>query len=331
MTFSPRHTFDALNYFLFKKGKSPIYRNYKITIKDIGCNARCPMCQDWKNSGDKKKIEEQLHAVMNMILQGDWGIRYKHVQILGGEPLFLFDALVHIIGIGTGQWVTFDFPTNASLLTRQKIDQLIQAGLRRFIFSLDFPTNAHDAWRFLPGTYDKIIDFTWYLKQQWIETQWNTVIGKFNLESIPEFSQLYQLVTPTIHNFIAIEDNGEEMRKYLLGREDFLFAIRELQNLETSTTWIVFIQNGFKRGVSKWIKTSLRCLTPLKTMSYKISTHQIHVHPCYFDAFSGNESDMWEFVSDAVLSGCDICDSSCRTTYEDVFWALSQKNTWSKR
>ena len=75
-----REKTDLLNYLLMTDGKPPLFRNYKLIVKNAGCNARCPMCDDWKENGDRKRLRANLFAAFAQILEEK--IPKKHVQIL---------------------------------------------------------------------------------------------------------------------------------------------------------------------------------------------------------------------------------------------------------
>lgn len=317
---------DILNYVLIKNWKNPIFRNYKLQIKSIWCNAKCFICDDWKINWNIKAIKKNLNIVFKEILKEN--IKYKTIQILWWEPLLIFDELIKIIKIWNNYWIKFDFPTNASLLNISKIDKLINFWLDNFTFSIDFPDNYHNNWRILTWSFEKIIEFTKYLKEKWIKIQWNTVIWKFNCNQIEKFSELYKLIYPDIHNFILIEEN------WWISKENFLNKIElekinvVLYYLEKTFLNIKITKNWFDKNLNK--NNNKLCFVPIKTITYKIEENWYKINPCYFDT-NKNIDNIWNFINNAITNWCNLCESSYKNNYNNYFLEIIKKYKLSNK
>jgi MoaA/NifB/PqqE/SkfB family radical SAM enzyme len=116
------------------------------------CNLSCKMCGGGKNSKDP-----ELDDILRVIREGrDLGL--QEVKLFGGEP-FLRNDLEQFIGYCTNIGIYTTVSTNGILLTSSRISKILDAGLRKIVFSLDSPyRETHDAIRGANGVYDKITD-----------------------------------------------------------------------------------------------------------------------------------------------------------------------------
>ena len=302
-------TFLLKNYSLFLQWKEAIARNYKILIKDIGCNAQCPFCDDWRNRQNKEKIISQAYKLLETISKEQ--VRFKSIEILGGEPLLVFQDIITIVEICKKAGILISFPTNASLLTREKIDILIEKWLKSFTFSLDFADENHDTVRHLKWTYKKILDFTEYIQSLWVVVKWNSIVGKFNLKNLPKFSELYKnWYSPDIHNFIAIEKNNIFSEENLLSQEEKKEALYKIKNIRNHFFKWRIIVNGFEENWGDLEKE--KCFVPLTMRSYYITEDAISISPCHFDSKAWVQN-IENFTKKAVTEGCNLCKSSCKS------------------
>jgi MoaA/NifB/PqqE/SkfB family radical SAM enzyme len=98
------------------------------------CNLRCPMCSI-------KKYQDNTYPVLNLkdykqlATQGA-KMGAVALTILGGEP-FLFEGLAEIIRIFKKEHFFIYMVSNGTLVTREKLQRLIEAGLDSICFSLD--------------------------------------------------------------------------------------------------------------------------------------------------------------------------------------------------
>lgn len=295
----------VLNYYLFKNNLPLYSKFYKIIIKDIGCNAKCPMCKDWKNKWDLNKIKINLYKVLKNIITDK--VKNKKIFILWWEPLIIFDDIVKIIKIWTKYNIKFDFPTNASLLNYKKIDQLINAWLNRFSFSIDFPDEKHDKYRSLDWSFEKIINFTRYLKEKKVEVQWNTVVWKFNFNQISKFPSLFKKISPNIHSFINL---GNEYEGLLFNKKNILneIEIQSLQNqldiIKNKEKTITFIFNWFI-NIDE-LNSINKCYIPLSMKSYIIDENNIIDSMCHYHWEVKNN---YNFIKEAITNWCNKCKS----------------------
>ncbi len=303
---------DLLNYLLIKSWKNPISRTYKIHLKSIWCNARCPICKDWTIKQNKEKIIKNLYKSLSQILKDR--VKHKHIQLLWWEPMLIFEDILKIVKIWNKYNISFDFPTNWSLLNIDKVDRLIKAWVDNFTFSIDYPDKNHDKWRSLPWAFDKIIELTKYLKDKQIKVQWNTVIWKFNLEKISDFKELYTTTSPNIHNFILIEKNWWKSEENTPETDEIQKIKTILENIKKSHKNISIIKNWFEDN-NITASTSKLCFIPIKSIMYQIDEKWVKIYPCYYDDKEVTNID--QFSLNAITKWCNKCNSSLKNNYNN--------------
>ena len=107
----------------------PFYVHFYVTRQ---CNLKCRMCNVWKNKDKKNLSLEEIKIAANKIQK----LGVSHVVITGGEPLIRKD-LPEIISIFSKLNISTRLQTNGLILTEEKLDQLIKAGLDDITISLD--------------------------------------------------------------------------------------------------------------------------------------------------------------------------------------------------
>jgi len=144
-------------------GKRVLNCLWELTYR---CTARCAICDYWRNPSDPKRelkladIQEGLEKIY------DYGCRV--VNFTGGEPTIRRD-LEDIVNYASrlGMWTSM--VTNGSLLTRERMQELKDAGLDNLFVSLD-STNpyVHDRQRGIRGAYGKVFDCMQWLREDFL-------------------------------------------------------------------------------------------------------------------------------------------------------------------
>lgn len=305
-----KNLYIFLNYYLYKNNLNFIYREYKILIKWIWCNAKCPMCFDWKRSWNLEKQMQVLDNVIDDIISEN--IEFKNVDILWWEPLLIYDKILEILRKLKEKGITLTFTTNASLIDKKIVDELIEAWLETFVFSIDFPNEKHNKFRSLENTFEKIVEFTNYIKSKWKKVAWNTVVWKFNISEILDFENLYKTAKPNKHTFILIEENYKTTNNSLMPEN------KDILKLENDLIWkldnydIEITLNGFRKNILK----SNICHVPLYKKSYIIKNNKVNISPCYTHS---NIIDFHGLTNTAVKWKCsEVCDSSFRIKFDFI-------------
>mgnify|MGYP003973602629 CR=1 FL=1 len=169
------------------------------------CNFRCKMCNIWKNKHDFKLSIEKLKDLIDHIsLLGN----NLTIQFLGGETL-LYEDLVEAINYTSSKNIRTVITTNSSLLTKNKIIELGNAGLCSINLSLDsIDSSIHDFLRGTKNSHKKVIESIKLLNKYApkIRININTIIMSPNtngLKNIVNFVQNNKSIDQIY--FIALE------------------------------------------------------------------------------------------------------------------------------
>ena len=168
-----------------------------------GCNLRCIHCRatatelsspDDLSHDECVAIIDQLAAFAPFIL-----------VLSGGEPLFRRD-LFQLARRATDRGIRVALATNGTLITPDVARQAVEAGIRRVAISLDGPDAAtHDAFRGIPGAFDKALEGFENLKQLGMSVQINTSVAKHNADRLPQTLELaLRLGADAFHLFLLV-------------------------------------------------------------------------------------------------------------------------------
>ncbi|MBD3409104.1 MAG: radical SAM protein [Ignavibacteriales bacterium] len=126
------------------------------------CNARCLMCDNWKNKKIYLKKETLLQALDDL---KDWIGDGFVVNFSGGEPLIypgIYDVFRHCADRG----VVAKISTNGINLTPKICDKVIASGLKYLTISIDsHRPEVHDKFRGTPGLWEKNVAALAYLRE----------------------------------------------------------------------------------------------------------------------------------------------------------------------
>ena len=117
------------------------------------CNARCGHCHLGGPANDPNEVRAPASRF------GELARRFKPVvaQVSGGEPLLRPDLEDIVRAIRVPDRAPFVvLTTNGFLLTRERYERLIAAGVDEFSLSFDFPDERHDTFRAIPGLLGRI-------------------------------------------------------------------------------------------------------------------------------------------------------------------------------
>ena len=126
------------------------------------CNARCLMCDCWKEKQDymdSKEIINTLKQLKTWIKDGFF------VQIAGGEPL-IFRGIFDIFSFCSENGIICKISTNGIALNPKNCDRIIRSGLSYLSVSLDSHIpEIHDKFRGVKNTFETAVNGIKYLAQ----------------------------------------------------------------------------------------------------------------------------------------------------------------------
>ena len=138
----------AIGNYVFKR---PWCASFELTYN---CNARCKHC----HRGEP--VPNERLASPQRLLEICREIKPLVAIMSGGEPLLRkeLDEIIGTLKGGVSPLRVF-VNTNGALLKNKRFRQLKEAGVDEFLISFDFPDERHDAWRGIPGLFNRIEDF----------------------------------------------------------------------------------------------------------------------------------------------------------------------------
>jgi len=302
-----KNLYILINYYLFNNNFDFLYREYKIVMKWIWCNAKCSFCHDWKNKWDLKNIYLHIDDIINDIKSEN--IEIKTVDILWWEPLLIYEKILEIIILLKRKNIILTFTSNASLLNIEMVEKLINSWLEIFVFSIDFPSKKHNKFRSLKSAFENIIYFTKYIKDKWKVVNWNTIVWKFNINEILDFENIYTEIYPNNHTFIHIEKNNIQSNLKLFVENNKILELEDKLKSKLQRNDNNIILNWFRKNINKESK----CHVPLYKKSYVIKNNKVNISPCYTHS---DIQDFNTFTDIALKWKCsEICDSSFKKAY----------------
>ncbi|MBL7086735.1 MAG: radical SAM protein [Candidatus Cloacimonetes bacterium] len=145
---------EGVNILKFNWGSlKPIKGPVRVTLTLTNrCNARCIMCDRWKNKTKELPTEKWKDIISQLKISG-----VRALTFLGGEA-FLRDDLFELIQYAKEENLSTTLITNGLLLTYH-VDDIISSEVDSVIVSLDSTNEKqHDKIRKCPGNFRKLME-----------------------------------------------------------------------------------------------------------------------------------------------------------------------------
>jgi AdoMet-dependent heme synthase len=139
----------------------------------------------------------------------------------GGDPMMrrdLFTLIEHASQQGLRCSLT---PTATALPTIERLEKARDAGIKRLALSLDAPTpEAHDAFRQVPGSWERTMRILHNARQVGLSAQVNTTISRFNLHLLPEMVPFIEEVGAVQWSLFFLVPTGRAQLKWMITSEE---------------------------------------------------------------------------------------------------------------
>lgn len=165
------------------------------------------------------------------------------VVLTGGDPAKrpdLVELVQHGNDIGLRMALT---PSATSLVTRELLTRLKEAGLARLAISLDGAApRAHDEFRGMPGSWERTFDILRMAREVGLTTQVNTTVTRFNEHELEQIGEQIAALDIELWGVFFIVPTGRATEADLLDPEDVenvmirLAAISETSPFDVKTT-----------------------------------------------------------------------------------------------
>jgi AdoMet-dependent heme synthase len=170
---------------------------------DLAC-VHCRACAQPKRNPLELSTEEGKRLIEEVA-----AMKAPLFVLTGGDPLKrpdIYDLIEYAAKRGVRPSIS---PSATPLLTREAIFELKKRGLARFSISLDGPVAAvHDAFRRVPGSYDRVINAVRWAQEAGLPAQINTTITRHNLHLIDEMARLLESMNIVLWSVFFLVPTG---------------------------------------------------------------------------------------------------------------------------
>ena len=159
---------DALTFCVSAATSALAGRRYLSCLWELTyrCTARCGFCNYWRvepRRGSELALEQIREGLDRVHAYG-----CRLVNFTGGEPT-LRDDLEPIVAHASGLGMWTSVVTNGSLLTRERVRRLRDAGLDNLLVSLDSVSPAaHDEQRGVAGSFARVEACTHWIREEFL-------------------------------------------------------------------------------------------------------------------------------------------------------------------
>ncbi len=240
---------------LLLKKKIPLYITWNITYR---CNLKCRYC-GWPENATLELDTERIKYLIGKAVSS--GTKFIHFS--GGEPL-LREDLSEIIDF-CKQNETYLLISSNGMLVKEKINQISK--IDEIKLSLDGPKHINDYVRG-QGTYERVVEAIDICKKKGMKVEINTVISKYNTESIHHLTELAEQFNIKVQFQPATQthsgDSDRDITKELPNIRNFKKAVDFLINEKLKGNQYISNSISGLRFFYNWPHTSkLSCLMSL--------------------------------------------------------------------
>lgn len=170
------------------------------------CNLNCIHCRAAASKGPHHG-ELDTEACLRLLDQISQ-VAKPVIILSGGDPLFRSD-IFEIVRYGANKGLRMVMSPNGTLITQEKAEQMVEAGIQRISVSLDGATRqTHDRFRQVEGAFDGALRGIQWTKQAGLDFQINTTITLQNLEELPKIQELAAHLGAVGHHIFLLVPTG---------------------------------------------------------------------------------------------------------------------------
>ena len=217
-------------------------RPYRLTDMKLyltrRCNLRCVMCNAWAAEPKPDGRDELSTGEVLCVVDQARPLGLADLKLFGGEPMLRSDLEV-IVEHAARLGIRCTLITNGTLLTEQRAQRLVEAGLAQLDLSLDAGEAAlHDAIRGVPGTWLRAthglqaMQSAAHALRRRVAIRVNAVVMRHNYLDLPKMiSRLAALAVDEIVLSPVVPQAANERGtapQYVLRREDIALYNAEI-------------------------------------------------------------------------------------------------------
>jgi AdoMet-dependent heme synthase len=183
------------------------------------CAYACVHCRaDAQHQRDPRELSTQeAFALIDRL--ADFG-NHPILIFTGGDPMMRRD-LTDLIAYASQKGLRCSLtPTATALPTTERLEQVRDAGIRRIALSLDAPRpEVHDAFRQVPGSWQRTMDILHRAHDVGLSVQINTTVAKHNVDILPEMVPFIQEVGAVQWSVFFLVPTGRAMLEQMISAE----------------------------------------------------------------------------------------------------------------
>jgi radical SAM protein len=205
------------------------------------CDLACVHCRASAQPG--RHAQELTTAEGFRLLEEIRSFGNPMMVFTGGDPLKrpdLFDLISRSVELGLRTNVS---PSATPLLTEDAIREFQRRGVARMAISLDGANaGSHDAFRGVPGTFDRAMLALRLAQQIGLETQLQTTVTRRNLAELPQIADLVAAVGGKMWSLFFLVVTGRALQGDDLTAEEYeqvfeiLYEIAKTAPFDVKTT-----------------------------------------------------------------------------------------------
>ncbi len=183
------------------------------------CAYACVHCRaDAQHRRDPRELttQEAFRLIDRLAAFGNKPI----LVFTGGDPMMrrdLYELIAHATRQGLRCSLT---PTATALPTRERLEKVQEAGIRRIALSLDAPRpEIHDAFRQVPGSWQRTMDILERAQQVGLSVQVNTTVAKHNADILAEMVPFIQKVNAVQWSVFFLVPIGRAQAENMISAE----------------------------------------------------------------------------------------------------------------
>jgi AdoMet-dependent heme synthase len=183
------------------------------------CAFACVHCRaDAQHRADPNELntEESLRLIDRLKTFGN-----PILIFTGGDPMMRKD-LFELISYATQKGLRCSLtPTATVLPTPERMQKAREAGIRRIALSLDAPTaEAHDAFRQVPGSWQRTMNILRNAQSAGLSAQVNTTVSTFNVHLLADMVPFIQEVGAVQWSVFFLVPTGRAQMQWMISPEE---------------------------------------------------------------------------------------------------------------
>ncbi len=225
---------------MFDFDKSPLLVIWEVTR---ACDLACVHCRACPIA--ERNPKELTTAEGVALLQEIKRFGSPLVVFTGGDVMKRPDLFTLIEASVTLGLRTTTSPSATPLLTNEMIDRFQASGISRMAISLDGPDAAtHDAFRGIPGTFDRAIQALRHAQEIGLETQIQTTVTRFNIEKLRDIARIVGEVGGKMWSVFFLVTTGRARPEDDLTAEEYEQVFATLYDIAKTSTFDVKTTEG---------------------------------------------------------------------------------------